>query len=140
MFRLSPHVVLLFSFLAAVSSMLASCGPKGPPASPTQKDGVGDTEWTDPESFLPSSKTTAPHADPLRNDKAPLIAITSGTVMTAAGQVHAPGMVVLRGGSIQSVGPFNSPSQVPDGARVIDATGKFVTPGIKAMKHSTLIS
>lgn len=56
------------------------------------------------------------------------VAITGGTVATAVGEtVISNGTVVIRDGQIVAVG---AGLPVPAGARVIDATGKYVTPGI----------
>ncbi len=56
------------------------------------------------------------------------IAITGGTVLTAVGETSiANGTVIVRDGRIVAVGAGLA---VPAGATVIDATGKFVTPGI----------
>lgn len=122
----------LFLLLAPVALLaFASCGPTTKTSS-AKKNGAKlapDTEWTDPESFLPNgvkASATSPK-EALSNPDAPLIAITNGTVMTAAGEVFAPGIVVLKGGAIEAVGKMRTP---PDGAQVIDATGRFVTPGL----------
>jgi imidazolonepropionase-like amidohydrolase len=56
------------------------------------------------------------------------IAITGGTVQTAVGETSiANGTVIVRDGRIVAVGAGLA---VPAGATVIDATGKFVTPGL----------
>jgi imidazolonepropionase-like amidohydrolase len=56
------------------------------------------------------------------------IAITGGTVATAVGETLIPnGTVIIRDGKIIAVG---SGIAVPAGATVIDAAGKYVTPGI----------
>jgi imidazolonepropionase-like amidohydrolase len=58
------------------------------------------------------------------------IAITGGTVLTANGEESiAGGTVIIRDGRILAVG---AGLPVPAGATVIDATGKYVTPGIIA--------
>lgn len=56
------------------------------------------------------------------------VAITGGMVSTGSGAA-ASGTVVIAGGRIAAAGPG---AAVPAGARVIDATGKWVTPGIVA--------
>lgn len=57
-------------------------------------------------------------------------AITGGTVATAVGdQVIENGTVIVRDGRIVAVGAGLA---VPAGASVIDATGKYVTPGLIA--------
>jgi len=57
----------------------------------------------------------------------PVIAITHATILTVTNGVIADGTVVIRGGQIAEVGRNVT---VPSGAEVIDATGRFVSPGI----------
>jgi imidazolonepropionase-like amidohydrolase len=59
----------------------------------------------------------------------PLVAIVGGTVMTAAGRVVEDGVVVMRDGRIRAVGAA-SEVEIPDGAERVDASGRFVTPGL----------
>ena len=54
---------------------------------------------------------------------------TNATIGTGAGQTIEGGTLVVRDGRIASVG-VNAP--VPPGATVVDATGKWITPGIVA--------
>src|SRR5213075_800683 len=55
-------------------------------------------------------------------------AITGGTVALGDGSQPIPnGMVIVRNGRIVAAG---AGARVPAGAQVIDATGKWVTPGI----------
>jgi imidazolonepropionase-like amidohydrolase len=53
--------------------------------------------------------------------------IRGGTVMTATGEVIPNGSVLIVDGRIAAVG---ADVGVPAGARVIDATGRYVTPGL----------
>ena len=57
------------------------------------------------------------------------IAITGGTVATGDGSEPIAGTVVIRNGRIAAAGPMVA---IPAGATVVDATGKWVTPGIVA--------
>jgi len=66
---------------------------------------------------------TVGHPVPL---EAQAIAITNARIHPIAGPVIPRGTVVIEGGRITAVGPNVA---VPVGARVIDATGKVVTPG-----------
>ncbi|MBI3567501.1 MAG: amidohydrolase family protein [Gemmatimonadetes bacterium] len=67
---------------------------------------------------------------------AKLVAITHATILTASHGTITDGTIVIRDGKIAAVG---SGVPVPAGAQVIDATGKFVTPGIiDAHSHSSL--
>jgi imidazolonepropionase-like amidohydrolase len=53
--------------------------------------------------------------------------IRGATVMTAAGQIYPGGEVLMVDGKIAAVGQTVT---APAGVRVVDGTGKFVTPGI----------
>src|SRR4051794_26308629 len=57
-----------------------------------------------------------------------VVAIRGGTVWTASGKVIEGGVVVMQGERIRAVG--GAETAIPDGARVIDARGRHVTPGI----------
>ena len=57
-----------------------------------------------------------------------VVAIRGGTVLTVTRGTIQNGTVVLRDGKIAAVGGSNV--EVPSGAEVIDAKGRFVTPGI----------
>ena len=70
---------------------------------------------------LAVSTTPAPGQD------GSVIAIRGGTVLTMAGAPIERGTVLIRGGKIVAVG---SNVSVPAGATVVDATGKYVMPGL----------
>jgi len=55
------------------------------------------------------------------------IAIKGGTVLTMTGKTIPNGVVLIKGEKIQAVG---SDVQIPAEAEIIDATGKYVMPGI----------
>jgi imidazolonepropionase-like amidohydrolase len=57
----------------------------------------------------------------------PAVAIRGATILTVTKGTIPNGTIVLRGGKIEAVGA-NVP--VPAGAQVVDAGGKFVSPGI----------
>ena len=116
-----------------VATMSAGCAGKtatGDSSASSARASAADDAAAgfDPEAFLPQPAARAA-ADPRENPRAERIAIRGATVLTAAGARHAPGMVVLEGGSIRYVGADDD-AAVPEGARVIDAAGRFVTPGI----------
>src|SRR5438045_4967865 len=61
------------------------------------------------------------------------IAIRGGTVLTMAGPALRGGTVVIRGGKIAAVGANVT---IPNDATVVDASGKYVMPGlIDAMSY-----
>lgn len=58
-----------------------------------------------------------------------MIAIKGGKVMTITGQTWEDGVVLIDGGKIVGVGPAGEVA-IAEGAQVIDAKGKWVTPGL----------
>lgn len=56
-----------------------------------------------------------------------MLAITNASILLETGKVLDHGTILLRDGKIEAVG---SRLDVPADAEVIDAHGKFVTPGI----------
>ncbi|GGH33313.1 amidohydrolase family protein [Microbacterium album] len=57
-----------------------------------------------------------------------VLAFTGGRVVTGAGEVHEPGTVIVQDGVIAAVGPSHE-IEVPTGAEIVDATGRWVLPG-----------
>lgn len=73
---------------------------------------------------------------PYRDD--PVTFITGATILTASHGTIDNGDIILRDGKIAQVGTGLS---APSGARVVDATGKYVTPGIfDAHSHMAALS
>src|SRR5260370_31130297 len=63
-------------------------------------------------------------------EKAEVVVIRGGTVIDCLGRVPIPDAVVLiEGGMIRAVGNKDE-VRVPRGARLIDASGKFIMPGL----------
>lgn len=76
--------------------------------------------------FLTAMALPIALATPVAPAAAQVIAITGGTVHTAAGARIENGTVVIRDGKIAAVGTGIA---IPEGATRIDARGKWVTPG-----------
>ena len=85
-------------------------------------------DWQDPGQGFPTPRHAPIERDPTTNKAAPTLAITGATVMTATGSRLEGGTILLEGGSITYVG--QAKKQLPPGARIIDGTGRFVTPGL----------
>ncbi|MCC7541838.1 MAG: amidohydrolase family protein [Deltaproteobacteria bacterium] len=100
---------------------VGACGSAPPPAAESPRRPT-------PEVALPPLPWLAERriAGPPRS---PMVALRGGTVMTAAGAIIPRGVVLMHNGRIEAVGPVDD-TQVPEGAIVVDTTGRFVTPGI----------
>ncbi|MBT8471787.1 MAG: amidohydrolase [Marinicaulis sp.] len=74
-----------------------------------------------------------PSTDPFPSTYEPYpsdtVVITGATVLTATGEEIENGSVVIEGGKISAVGAAGDVTE-PEGATFIDASGKWVTPGV----------
>jgi len=59
--------------------------------------------------------------------ESPLLVIRGGTIMTVTGGILENGTIIIRAGEIEAVGMNLS---LPPGARVIEAPGDFILPGL----------
>ena len=97
---------------------LLSCAAPGavPRAGVAPASPAGDASWSRPQ--YPSTYQ--------RHPEAPVV-IRNATIMTAAGPELTGASIVLAEGRIVAIG---AEVTVPAGARVVDGTGKYVTPGL----------
>lgn len=102
-----------------VPGLLAAQAPARAPA------GAAPTAW---DSVAGALAVAIPPAGTL-------VAVTNATIMTATHGTIEKGTVLIRNGKIAAIGTNVT---VPAGAKVIDGTGKYVTPGIvDAHSHSS---
>lgn len=73
------------------------------------------------------ARAEAPFPSTYEPDTAPATVIRNATILTAAGPRIENGSIVLENGKITAVGRDVT---IPRGARVIDAAGRWVTPGL----------
>jgi imidazolonepropionase-like amidohydrolase len=77
---------------------------------------------------LPAQQVTVdPYASTYRPPPSATTLIRGGTIFTAAGEVIEQGDVLLEGGRVAAVG---RQLPVPANAVIVDATGRYVTPGL----------
>ena len=114
--RRSLGLLLAGLLLGAVS--VASLGAQATGSQATSTQGTGAL---DPLSLPAPAAGT-------------LVAITNATILTASHGTIQHGTILIRDGKIAEVGEN---VQVPPGAKIIDGTGKYITPGIiDAHSHS----
>jgi imidazolonepropionase-like amidohydrolase len=95
--------------------------PTGAYATPAGPAAVADPDPASPQSPYPSSYQRRP---------SPPVLIKHATVLTAAGPRLLGASLLLRDGKIVAVGPDAEVAGAAGGAEVVDATGKWVTPGL----------
>jgi len=126
---------ILLASLVRPAAAQAPDKPQKPPALPATPTAVADTpgEAKDKAKEPEPGKggLSVPRDDPFPSTyqapAAPPFAIRNATLLTAAGPVIPNGTILVRDGKIVAVG---ASVDVPAGTTVIDAGGKFVTPGI----------
>ena len=116
----------------ALALVLAACATDGASSS------SGQTASGAPPPPASSGRTLAAGLDPAANpDPYPStyralprenLAIVGATLFDGAGRRFESGVVIVTDGRVAAVGGASTP--VPAGHRVIDARGRFVTPGI----------
>lgn len=121
------HAALVGALAALL--LVTACNKGGNRAS-AQTEAEEDDGPTAEERAAFEPETVDP--DPFPSTYAPypseITAIRNATVLTGTGERVENGTVVLQDGKIAAVG--GSQTAIPDGATVIDADGKWVTPGL----------
>jgi imidazolonepropionase-like amidohydrolase len=118
---------LVFALGLAIGALAPACVSSRPRSAPQPTPAPASSFVRDPfaateaRAHIPVEEAAEPAAQP--------VLIQHGTVLTAAGARYEPGFVLIREGKIVSVGEGDGP-MTQDGMLVIEARGKFVTPGI----------
>jgi imidazolonepropionase-like amidohydrolase len=111
------------SLAALVLSACATTGSSEPgKAAETPRERKALAQGLDPATVAD------PYPSTYRGLPRENMAIVGGTVFDGAGRKIENGVVIVTDGKIAAVGDASTP--VPGGHRVVDARGRFVTPGI----------
>jgi len=109
--------------------MLGACSQQNSGDTP------GDDNTATASSAIDDGEERAvrPPTDPFPSTYKPypsdVVLIAGATILTGAGEQIDDGSILMQDGKIMAVGAAGN-VETPDGARVIDAEGKWVTPGI----------
>lgn len=122
-----PSLAVLTCALGALS--LSACATTGE-ASPKTQTASASSSSKDRTMApgLDGWANTDPYPSTYRGLPRQNMAIVGATVLTGAGQKIEGGVVVVTDGRIAAVGGADTP--VPAGHQVVDARGRFVTPGV----------
>ena len=113
----------------AGSLALSACATMGGDAGTPAADTASEAEARVPLARgLDVADVPDPFPSTYRGLPRENMAIVGGTVFTGAGQRIENGVVIVTDGKVAAVGNASTP--VPAGYRVVDARGRFVTPGI----------
>ncbi|SFS34578.1 amidohydrolase [Brevundimonas viscosa] len=116
----------LAALACAALTACATTGSNGPDGDAAASSDNGD------RAALARGLDAAANPDPFPSTYRGLprqnMAIVGGTVFTGAGQRIDNGVVIVTDGRVAAVGDASTP--VPAGHQVVDARGRFVTPGI----------
>jgi imidazolonepropionase-like amidohydrolase len=120
-----PHLQRLAALLTAI--LCAACASESPPAavSPASPKSLARPILPPPPWHARLSVAEGYEAAP---PTAPPVLIKNATLMLATGKSITRGSLLLEKGKIAAVREGDIPA--PSGAVVIDAAGKFVTPGL----------
>jgi imidazolonepropionase-like amidohydrolase len=127
-------VMLLLTAAACARPAATSPGPSPTspaPTTPTSSQAQGTSGGATRAGAPGSGALSAPNADPFPSTYRPYAArttvIRNANILTAAGPAIRNGAVLLRDGKVAAVG---ASVEAPADAVVIDAQGRWVTPGI----------
>ena len=125
-------LVCLLAAAAGAGLRAQNASQTKPPSTPAQPSGTPADASRGSDAPPPGKGgVSTPNDDPFpstyRMPAAKPFAIRNASILTAAGPLIQNGTIVVRDGKIAAVGANVS---VPADAEVIDARGKFVTPGI----------
>src|SRR5690606_33816389 len=116
------------SLAALACAALTACATTGDAAA----DGNGAASNGDGREALAPGLDYAANPDPFPSTYRPLprqdMAIVGGTVFDGTGRRIDDGVVIVTDGRVAAVGDASTP--VPAGHQVVDARGRFVTPGV----------
>jgi imidazolonepropionase-like amidohydrolase len=113
--------------VGALLSACAGTGTTAPAASGAQSQTASKSEPVPVSRGLDASTNPNPFASTYRPMPSRPTAIVNANILTGTGQEIRGGTVVMVDGKIAAVGPGVAP---PAGATVLDAAGRWVTPGV----------
>jgi imidazolonepropionase-like amidohydrolase len=124
---LAAVALVAFGATGALASACVRYGHDTDAAKATATTGIAPRP-SDP--FAAHEASAVAPVDPPVTPNGPSVLIQHATVMTATGRRFAPGFVLMEHGAIAAVGDGDGPAARPEGTVVVDARGRFVTPGI----------
>ena len=109
--------------LATAALALAAYGCPAGTSSQTKADDVSADEIDWPPNYDQEPRNLTPI-----EGETETVLLQKATIMTAAGDTYPEGYLLMSGGEIDEVSA--DPIEAPEGAKVVDASGKYVTPGL----------
>ena len=121
-----PSLAVLTCALGALA--LSACATTGDAKPRTETASTSSSRDRTMAPGLDGWANADPYPSTYRGLPRENLALVGATVLTGAGQKIEGGVVVITDGRIAAVGGADTP--VPGGHKVVDARGRYVTPGI----------
>jgi imidazolonepropionase-like amidohydrolase len=122
---------LALAWVAAACAMaIAGCATGTGAAARASGDGAGAAARSAGIAGSDPASPPSPYPSTYRRQPSAAILVAHATVLTATGQRLENASVLLRDGTIAAVGPDAVVAAAAGDAQVLDATGKWVTPGL----------
>lgn len=121
-----PSLAVLTCALGALA--LSACATTGDAKPRTETASTASSKDRTMAPGLDGWANADPYPSTYRGLPRENLALVGATVLTGAGQKIAGGVVVITDGRIAAVGGADTP--VPAGHKVVDARGRYVTPGV----------
>jgi imidazolonepropionase-like amidohydrolase len=127
---LSTRGLALACLTAACALAIAGCATGTGAAARASGDGAGAAARPAGLAGSDPASPASPYPSTYRRQPSPAVLVAHATVLTATGQRLENAAVLLRDGKIAAVGPDAVVAAAAGDAQVLDATGKWVTPGL----------
>ena len=117
----------LVLILALAVAPLAFGADDAPPSSKAAKK--AQKRAAKSKKSAPAAPATPASPNAAVEPTGPVFALKGARILTAAGPIYDPGVLIVADGKILDVGAVGKVT-VPKGARVVDVAGKVLIPGL----------
>jgi imidazolonepropionase-like amidohydrolase len=128
--NLPTRGLALACLAAACALAIAGCATGTGAAARVSGDGAGAAARPAGSAGPEPASPPSPYPSTYRRQPSPAVLVAHATVLTATGQRLESSSVLLRDGKIAAVGPDAVVAAAAGDAQVLDASGKWVTPGL----------
>ncbi len=122
-------LVLILALAVAPLPLGAEDGPPSSKSSSSKAAKKAQKKAAKNKKSAPATPATPASPGTAVEPTGPVFALKGGRILTAAGPIYDPGVLVVADGKILAVGAVGKVT-IPKEARVVDAAGKVIIPGL----------